>query len=392
MRYPIAVVIAVAAGSSAHADIAVTFGRGGALAGWKRIDGAGTLEVKDGASVQASPAIWSRGVTLDPGQGWAIEARFAIGYDANGGARIAASDGRQSASFKREVHTLVLDDKAASDDADDRPHVYRLEVLGGHHRLLIDGKLVLENDHEIGAFDNDPDPPHVELGGEPGDDSIPVTRWLALKIENAPRGLVKGDAAYAPLVRFTGPYAPWLQRIAGDVPERALELSRLRLSEDARTCVAYAIVRSAGGALPEHFRRDEWLPQPSTAQAKRSDRRLPISDPPPPRKCDPARPCDCGRCPHAESFQDHARDSLRAALDAQTGDEARRAIDDAASWVLFSSRVQSNNQPNGSPAPPVPVPADAREIPATSVSWTEDTVKPLLDELSVVSRRPRACR
>jgi hypothetical protein len=101
------------------------------------------------------------------------------------------------------------------------------------------------------------------------------------------------------------------------------------------------------------------------------------------------RPLRDGNCPQPESDADHAKDALLASLDTKDASEARRDLDDAVSWVFDSGPVPR------SPAPPVaapPPPPDPRHPEPVQVSFSAGNVKPLLDQLRTLARRPRACR
>jgi hypothetical protein len=373
--------------TSARADTIVVKlgGRTGAV-GWKRSGSTEALELKAGELRSAGLSTWSRAVPLDATRGWAVEARFAAELDApSGGTAVTASDGRQLVGFSRRVgNTITLDGEITTIVDDDLPHTYRLEVQGGHHRLLIDGTVVLDTDRELTAFDVDPDPPHVSFGAELGAPGTPTTHWLALKIDTAPRRLVKSAFPVTPVARFSGPFADWIQRLALNVPQLAVELSRVRLSEDARACVAFAIVQAAGADLPARFRADAVAARAAQAAQVAHDeatRPHPI--------CDPAGPCDCGRCPRPTSDADHAKDVLLASLATKDAAQQRRNFDDAVSWVFDSRPVARDATPTVA-APPTP-PDPSHPQPAR-VSFSASNVKPLLDQLRTLVRRPRACR
>jgi hypothetical protein len=367
-----AIVLAFVAVNARADTIIVKLGSPNGLSGWTRTGA--EPEVDHGELRSASLTTWSRAVPFDATRGWVIEARFSAELDApSGGTAVIGSDGRQSASFTRQIgNTVTLDGDSTTIVDDDRPHTYRLEVLGGHHRLLIDGKLVLENDREISSLESDPDLPHVSFGAEDGAPGTPTTHWLALKLDTAPRGLAKSAFPVRPLARFTGPFAAWLTQLAFDVPELALELSRVKLSEDARACVAFAIVRAGGASLPDRFRRDDFVSTPPPAPSNQS--RHPI--------CDPAGPCDCGRCPKPKSDAEHAKASLLAALDATSAENMRLALDDAVNWML----------PKSVAAATAPMTPDERKLQPAPASFSAYTVKPLLAEFRRLATRPRACR
>jgi hypothetical protein len=386
MAWRTACVLALVTASARADTIVVKLDSPSGLAGWMRSGGAGTLEHKSGELRSADLSTWSRPVPLDAARGWAIEARFSADLDASsGGTTVVASDGRQTVSFARRVgNTITLDGQNETIVDDDLPHTYRLEVHGGHHRLLRDGTVVINADREITSLDVDPDPPHVSFGAEGGAPGTPTTHWMALNIDTAPHRLEKSAFPVKPLARFSGPFAEWLRRLAFNVPELALDLSRVQLSEDARACVAFAIVRAAGADLPEQFRRDAVAARAARAaefaneEAKR-----------PHAICDPAGPCDCGRCPRPESDADHAKASLLASLDTKDASEARRDFDNAVSWVFDSGPVASGPTPPAAAPPPSP---DPRHPQPEHVSFSVGNVKPLLDQLRTLGRSPRACR
>ena len=257
--------ILVALASTAHADV-TTYDKD--LQGWRETGG-GTSRVSKGLELAGGAGV-QRDAKL-PETGWAVEVEVATVTTATShGFAFAGDDGRQDVLVYVKHDAVVLDTLRVPLADPAKPHVIRLEVHGGRHRVLVDGKLAIDRDAVLDRY-VDTRRPHVRLVAL-GETSARITR---VTIDEAPANLARSKHAVLPVL----PLGTTLHAFAKAAKIEAA-LAKLPLSADAAACTAFAIV-GLGVKLP---------PKYVVADLRK------LAPPQATRGCDPAQMCDCGMC------------------------------------------------------------------------------------------------
>ena len=334
------VVIGVLLASAwARADVVDTqFKTAATTVAWSPSGVAG--EVRDG-ELLVDVQTFERAFALDA-RGWTVELTFA---SATGKSQAPAGceivDGRQHVWMMREQAAIRLDQERVAVADDGKFHVYRIEAAAGRHRLLVDGKLLIDHDAVLGAVGLR-DTPVVRFGvyGRAGG-SDPV-RFTRIVVDTAPTGLAASAHALPPAVVA----GPWLQRLEALEPKHSIAFRRFAFREEARACVAFAIVAASATPRPAHYRKKDitsWLAktdpkprlQPAPVDPFAADPLAPSKGKSTPRpRCDPAGPCDCGRPCNRGDSTPYPLQAMR--LVAQSFDNPT-ALETAAQLILDSA-------------------------------------------------------
>ena len=312
------------------------------------------LVFAEGALTTEGVVSWRRELPLTAATGWAVEVALSAELAAGGAIQLFASDDRQAFTIQWDRGGIGAIDAGKRRALDATPHTIRLEVHRGRRRVLIDGKLLDDQEHTLTSMSQATpvvilsafDPSHLRVPPQGGAPTTPMPRvvWTRFSIDTAPKRLARARKQIPALVEIPdGPFAETLRAIASERPALAPALAKLALPREAGLCVAATLLDVELQGVDRKLRAAQ-------AELNEANRPRPI--------CTPGRPGDCKRkevpIELLNDREQHLRDlvphiaALRALVDARGsdrgfGEAVRRAAQDPigkARWGSLPARLK----------------------------------------------------